>query len=129
MKRFNQRFNKSAYDIQPHAWSLIENYGYPGNVRELESIIAHAVILADGNSIEVKDLPDALRFGDGARLSLPNLGGESLPTLQEMEQQLIASTLNRLEGNQTEVAKSLGISRSTLWRKMKEYDLSKGDGK
>ena len=129
LKRSNQRFNKTAFDIDPHAWSLIENYGYPGNVRELESVIAHAVILADGDTIQVQDLPDTLRFGDGARLSLPDLGGESLPTLQEIERRLIETTLDRLDGNQTEVAKSLGISRSTLWRKMKDFDLSKtGEG-
>lgn len=126
LKRFNARFNKAVFDIEPAAWSLIESYAYPGNVRELESVIAHAIILADGTAIRVQDLPDTLRFGGGARLGLPDLSaGEAIPTIQDMERQLIESTLERLEGNQTEVAKALGISRSTLWRKMKEYGLSK----
>jgi two-component system, NtrC family, response regulator HydG len=125
LKRFNARFNKAVYDIEPQAWALIENYSYPGNIRELESVIAHAVILADGDTIRVGDLPDSLRFGHGARLSLPDLGAGGMPSLQDMEKQLIESTLERLDGNQTEAAKALGVSRSTLWRKMKEYGLSK----
>ena len=123
LKQFNRKYGKSVHDIDEQAWGLLRSYRYPGNVRELESTIAHGVILADGETIRVQDLPDQLRFGEGARLGLPHLDDEGLPSIEEMEKDLIARTLQRLEGNQTEAAKNLGISRSTLWRKIKEYEI------
>lgn len=125
LKQYNAKYGKSVHDIDEQAWGLLQNYAYPGNVRELESTIAHAVILADGDTVRVRDLPDQLRFGEGARPRLPHLDQSVIPTLQEMEKQLIERALERLNGNQTEVAKNLGISRSTLWRKMKEYNVAK----
>ena len=125
LKRFNLRYNKTIFDVEDHAWTLLQNYAYPGNIRELESIIAHAVIMADSSTIRVQDLPDQIRFGQGARLSLPGAAESRIETLQDMEKNMIERALERLNGNQTEVSKSLGISRSTLWQKMKEYDISR----
>ena len=125
LKQFNRRFGKSVQDIDDQAWALLQNYEYPGNVRELESAIAHAIILADDATIHAQDLPDCIRFGDGSRLRLPHLDERGIPTLEDMEKDLIQRALARLDGNQTEVAKQLGISRSTLWRKIKEYDIAK----
>ena len=123
LQRFNAKFAKSIQGIDEHAQVLLANYEYPGNIRELESIMAHAVILCDGDTIRVRDLPDPVRQGIGSRLALPNYASDYVPTLNEMEEQLIRSALEKLDGNQTEVAKRLGISRSTLWRKMREYDI------
>ncbi|HIF10807.1 MAG TPA: sigma-54-dependent Fis family transcriptional regulator, partial [Sneathiellales bacterium] len=63
LKRFNTKFDKRVYDIDQHAWNVLTHYEYPGNVRELESIIAHGVIMADGEVMTVNDLPDQMRFG------------------------------------------------------------------
>ena len=125
LQRFNTRFEKNVYDIDAAAWNMLAHYEFPGNIRELESIIAHGVIMADGDTITVTDLPDQLRFGKNARLGLPQYTDSELPTIESMERNLIERTLEELDGNQTEVAKSLGISRSTLWRKMKEYEITK----
>ncbi|HIJ65568.1 MAG TPA: sigma-54-dependent Fis family transcriptional regulator [Candidatus Hydrogenedentes bacterium] len=122
--RFNAKFGKSIRGLDDHAQALLQHYDYPGNVRELESIIAHAVILCDGDVIRAQDLPDQLRDLRGRRLALPDYASESLPSLNEMEKGLIEAALAKLDGNQTEVAKQLGISRSTLWRKMKQYAIS-----
>jgi transcriptional regulator with PAS, ATPase and Fis domain len=102
---------------------LLREYQYPGNVRELESIVSHAVIMADGHMIHAQDLPDNVRAQVPPRLALPNYADEDIPTISEMEARLIKSALEKLDGNQTEVAKRLGISRSTLWRKMKQYKI------
>lgn len=125
LKRYNRKFNRSLTNIDSQAWTLLQNYDYPGNVRELESIIAHAVILSDDDTIRVEDLPDQVRYGQGRRLALPHYAQDDIPTLQEMEKRLIQTALERLNGNQSEAAKRMGISRSTLWRKMKEYGISK----
>lgn len=124
LERFNAKYGKSVRDFDPHAMGLLRNYAYPGNVRELESIIAHAVIMSDGVTITAADLPDSVRFGPRPLLALPNYSNQAIPTLQQAEEQLIRSTLEKLEGNQSETAKRLGISRSTLWRKMHEYNIT-----
>ncbi|MCH7909732.1 MAG: sigma 54-interacting transcriptional regulator [Candidatus Hydrogenedentes bacterium] len=125
LRRYSARFHRNVHTIDEHAWSLLQHYRYPGNIRELESTVAHAVILADGDTIHVENLPDSIRFGDGASLALPHYDSGQIPTLVDMEKDLIRTALEKLNGNQTEVAKKLGVSRSTLWRKMKEYGLSR----
>ncbi len=128
LKRYNRKFGKNIVQIDDAAWTLLRAYPYPGNIRELESTLAHAVIVAEGTTIGMDDLPDAVRFGHGlgGRRGLPHLReDDSLPTLQDMEKDLIEKALEKLKGNQTEVAKTLGISRSTLWRKLKEYNIAK----
>ena len=129
LKRYNRKYSKTLMQIEDPAWALLQAYRYPGNVRELESTLAHAVIMGEGDIIRLQDLPDAVRFGQSGRLGLPHLReNSSLPTLHEMEKELIEKALAKLNGNQTEVAKTLGISRSTLWRKLKEYNIAKPEG-
>ncbi len=119
----NARFERHIRGIDEHAMALLGHYEFPGNVRELESIMAHAVILAEGDTITAKDLPDDVQFGRFPRLALPYDAEQGTRTLAEMEEEHIRATLGRLDGNQTLASKKLGISRSTLWRKMKEYGI------
>jgi DNA-binding NtrC family response regulator len=126
VSRANTQFKKNIVGLDEHAQALLRNYAYPGNVRELESIIAHAVIMADSNLIRAEDLPDNVRNGARPRLALPNLSAQSISSITDMEADLIRAALERLNGNQTEAAKRLGVSRSTLWRKMKEYGIPAG---
>ncbi len=129
LTRYNAKYGKQIQGLDEHAQVLLRNYDYPGNVRELESIIAHAVILCEGDIIRARDLPEHVQRGFGPRLAITHassggLDNGELPTLVEMEERLIRSALDRYEGNQTEAARHLGISRSTLWRKMKEYNIT-----
>jgi DNA-binding NtrC family response regulator len=124
VERYGTKFGKRIDEIEETAGGLLRNYPYPGNIRELESIIAHAVIMSEDGVVRVRDLPEHVQRGDGPRLALPNYAADNIPTIEEMEKDLIRTALDRLEGNQTETAKRLGISRSTLWRKMKEYGIS-----
>ncbi len=122
--RFNARFGKNIGGLDEAAQALLREYAYPGNVRELESIIAHAVIMSDNETITAGDLPDSVHQGIVPRLALPDYASDHAPTLGQLEEQAIRSTLARLQGNQTGAAKQLGISRSTLWRKMKEFNIT-----
>jgi len=124
MQRFSRKYGKHILGYDDHAAALMRNYDYPGNIRELESIVAHAVILCDGDRIHARDLPDQVRTGTAPRLALPNYTENGIPTLTEMEERLIREALVQFDGNQTEAAKHLGISRSTLWRKLKEYGIN-----
>lgn len=126
VNRANAEFNKNIVALDERAQALLRNYTYPGNVRELESIVAHAVIMAEGDVIRAEDLPETVRNGIAPRLALPNFSADSITSINDMEAQLIRTALDRLNGNQTEAAKRLGVSRSTLWRKMKEYGISSG---
>jgi DNA-binding NtrC family response regulator len=137
ISKFNRRFNRSIREIDRHAQFILVNYHYPGNVRELENIIEHAVIMADDDVIRASNLPDHLQIIKKPMLALPSGIEEAVAlaahevepsqpefiTLSEMEKRLITETLLKCDGNQTITAEKLGISRSTLWRKMKEYDL------
>jgi len=126
LTRANQAFGRSVTQIDEQAMSLLIAYPYPGNVRELESIMKHAVIMAEGGAVRVRDLPEPVQQTRPALLALPPTTGDGIPTIDEMEADLIRRALETLDGNQTEAALKLGISRSTLWRKMKQYGISAG---
>ena len=123
LQRSNAKLGKHVRGMDDHAASLLQQYEYPGNVRELENIIAHAVILADDDLIRAHDLPEQVQHGI-ARLALPCRVEDGILSLAKLEERHIRSTLEKLNGNQTLAAKKLGISRSTLWRKMREYNMA-----
>jgi transcriptional regulator of acetoin/glycerol metabolism len=97
-------------------------------VRELESIIAHAVIMADTHIVRAQDLPDVVRDGTAPRLAIAFDSRAALISLTDMEDRHIRMVLENVNGNQTQAAKILGISRSTLWRKMGEYGIQRDAG-
>jgi transcriptional regulator with PAS, ATPase and Fis domain len=126
--RFNQMFGKNVSSFSKTAESLLGVYDYPGNIRELENIIEHAVVMAEGDEITERDLPE---FMFRNRLLLPGPGPQSgfdlnnnrIATLAEVEREHIRYVLGQTNYNYTDAAKKLGISRSTLWRKVKEYGI------
>jgi transcriptional regulator with PAS, ATPase and Fis domain len=112
MEKFSELHKKHVKHVKPEAMRLLLKYDYPGNVRELENIIEHAVIMARNNYIEVRDLPDFLSYNNFDTL-LENLS----------EKELIIKTLKQVNGNKVEAAKILNMHRTTLWRKIKEYGI------
>lgn len=128
--RYNQLLDKDVNRINPAAEAILANYDYPGNVRELENIVEHAVVLSEGNEITERELPEFMLKGrlllnpPRNRGSAPESPAEII-TLQELEKQHIQNALQILDYNYTATAKKLGISRSTLWRKIKELDIEK----
>ena len=129
----NRRFGRSVVGFSPEALSFFGNYAFPGNVRELRNIVEHAVVMADRDTIRLEDLPAHAVAASSRNRLLPGVAGGVNPpipaqwsfrTMSEAEKGLIEDTLSRVsKRNQTEAAKHLGISRSTLWRKMKEYKI------
>jgi transcriptional regulator with PAS, ATPase and Fis domain len=123
--RFNALFDKRVTRISKSAEVLLAGYDYPGNVRELENIIEHAVVLSDGNEITERELPEVM-FRSRLLLSAPQQQSDQLlviTPLKDVEKRHIQHALTVLGRNYTEAAHKLGISRSTLWRKIKEYGL------
>jgi len=117
LNKFAKEFNKAVEYVSDEVISLFMAYDFPGNVRELEHIIERAVILADDKTIESRHLPE--RFGK-ADYPSADATKEIIP-LAEMEKQYILKVLETNQGNKSKTAELLGISRSALWRKLKQF--------
>jgi DNA-binding NtrC family response regulator len=120
IEKFSLSFNKDTRQISPQALDILLHYHYPGNVRELENIIQRAVALAEGESIQVRDLPADLR-----KLAFTTFEGEDLLSLETMEKQHITKVLDITGNNRKLSSEILGIPLTTLWRRMKKYGLGK----
>ena len=140
LERFAARRRRPGLSFSPEAIATLERYDYPGNVRELEHAIEHAVTLAEGDVIAPEDLPSALRTprmlptrGSAGLSESPihdagdqaHVNGRDGWSLAEVEREHIRRVLARHRGNATAAARQLGISRTTLWRKLREYGLSR----
>lgn len=158
---------KEIVDIEPAALYALTKYPYPGNIRELENILEHAIVLSENGMIRLEDLPEnvqqeakektmAIAHQPGAKSAdavvkdsteledtyviefskpAPAVGApitpspvaapadEDILSLEEMERRHILHALSVCKNNKTEVCKRLGISRATLWRKLKELKI------
>jgi two-component system response regulator HydG len=125
LREFADENNKRVNDFTVDALQALMNYRWPGNVRELRTAIEHAVVLAKGETIALRDLPVAVRSGglsSAEREHRPVLGADAL-TVKDAERQLIIRALKEANGNRTQAAKRVGMSRRTLHRKLHTYHL------
>ncbi len=108
--------------IDPHAWALLRKYPFPGNVRELEHAIHHAVIMSGGAVIEARHLPSEVRgrFVGDEHGTPPTLA----EAMAEFEQELLVQALDDTDWCRTRAAERLGISRKNLWEKLKKYGIA-----
>jgi transcriptional regulator with PAS, ATPase and Fis domain len=113
-----KRMKKEVRGVSAEVMTLLMKYHWPGNVRELEHALQRAVILAQGPTITVRELPPEVRLGTPDRS--PN---DSLD-LEEHERKAIGRALERFGGNRRRAAEALNISTVTLWRRMKRYGLA-----
>jgi DNA-binding NtrC family response regulator len=104
---------------------LLQRYSWPGNVRELVNVIERAVVLSKSEIILPSDLPDSLRIEPQGSLSLGGRAGSGSlkAALVNPERQLILEALETNSWNRQETAKTLGINRTTLYKKMKRFNI------
>ena len=107
--------------ITPEARQLLLKYDWPGNVRELENVIERAIVLAQYDAIPPEDLPSSLRSPQPDILRQAVSGKWSL---KKLEKEYISNVLSECSGNLSDAREKLGVARNTLWRKMKEYEIS-----
>ncbi len=137
LDKISRRQEREGLQFAPDAVAMIERYDYPGNVRELENAIEHAVALVEGSVIRAADLPASFRnprmlprheqsAGAPRRepAAEPAGGGErDRWSLADVERDHIQRVLALHHGNATSAARQLGISRTTLWRKLRRYGI------
>jgi DNA-binding NtrC family response regulator len=155
LERFGRRAQREGLRFTPDAMDLLERYDYPGNVRELENAVEHAVAVAESPLLRAADLPTAVRAPrllpthDGAAAESPRASrpaasrsraddremseepagaGRRELSLADVEREHIATVLEKHRSNVTSAAKQLGISRTTLWRKMRAYGIGRKRG-
>jgi transcriptional regulator with PAS, ATPase and Fis domain len=112
--------------VTPAAMKSLLQYEWPGNVRELENCVARAVTLGDRQIIDVADLPPAIRTESGDSSQRAPVESSSLSTtaLAEMERMTILKVFEQANGDKALAGRMLGISRATLYRKLKRYNIS-----
>lgn len=127
INRYNAHLRKQLRGIQSAALERLKGYAFPGNVRELSNAIERAVTFCQSDEVRIEDLPERLRRQPASSLVVGNedhvsdtrlLGGNELPTLEELEQRYIQYVLEQLDGNKRRTAERLGIGRRTLYRKL-----------
>jgi DNA-binding NtrC family response regulator len=138
LERFSREFNLPVASITPDARRLLEIYHWPGNVRELENTICSAMIMCDKGVITPQDLPPRIRGeseGESATGSSEGRRDQTQLTLadavktttENLEKRMIISRLAEMNFNRTATAESLGVSRKTLFNKMRQYDLGEDE--
>ncbi|WP_290744189.1 sigma-54 dependent transcriptional regulator [Fibrobacter sp. UBA4309] len=154
--KYKETHGKEILDLEPAAQYALTRYPYPGNIRELENIVEHAIVLSENGIIRLEDLPeDVQEEAREKQFAIPHMphdatapkaietestaapiapasivaakpaaaqaepASDEILSLEEMERRHILHALSVCKGNQTEICEKLGISRSTLWRKIK----------
>jgi two-component system response regulator HydG len=120
LRRFAAEQGKDIDEFSAEAMRLLMNYSWPGNVRELENCVEHAVVLAPGKRIEASDFPTMLRPSADAEVTDTSETG----TIEDNEAKLLKEVLDDCDWNKKKAARRLGISRKTLYRKLKKYQIS-----
>ncbi len=130
LRQLGSRLDFPEVALSAEALDILRRYSWPGNVRELENVLEMAAILCKGSAIEPRHLSPRLRNGPG----MPLRGEAAQPasnapaataSMRDVEAEALRRALHEFEGNIAMVARQLGLSRSTIYRKMRENGLSK----
>jgi DNA-binding NtrC family response regulator len=128
LERYAREYDKSVYDIAPDAMIALCSHDWPGNIRELENVIQRSLILANGEVIELADLPEEFReatIEPGSDLDSNFGDGESFEArLQDFKVRMAKDMVVQCHGNKTEAAKRLRVSRAYLHRLIRNDEVA-----
>ncbi len=115
------QFHKPLKKLSSSAKALFLDYPWPGNIRELKSVVESAAMVSDGQYITIADLPMNLQhYATGHR---EEIGTKAIKNIEEGEKNLIEDALRQTNGNKAKAAEALGISTRTLYRKIERFDI------
>ncbi len=123
--KLNQRTGKTITTVSPEVAHSFVDYCWPGNVRELENALEHAFVICHGSRIELDDLPAELRSGSQRRLECSRRATRAAP--KRLTKSTLLEVLDQTGWNRSETARRLGVDRTTVWRKMKQWKLTPAD--
>jgi len=112
IKHFADRFNRDAKRFDAKSMQQLCEYEWPGNIRELRNLVERHVALAEGEILTIEELPTIVK-GDSI--------DADIPLLEELEKRYILKLLEKYSGNREKTALALGINKSTLWRRLQQY--------
>jgi two-component system response regulator AtoC len=129
LAHFNQEFRKAVSGPTQKALEILDQYHWPGNIRELRNIVERAILLGQGGVLDVGDLPSEIRErGAPGESGLPP-GAFQLPpggiVLEELEKDLVVQALKRSGGNQTKAARQLGLNRDQIRYRIEKFGLKR----
>jgi DNA-binding NtrC family response regulator len=127
LAEFNSQTGKHVSGFDDHALHALQRYNWPGNVRELVNVVERSIVLAKSDVVTLQDLPEHIRREDPEQHYAYNrlLGNSGLKSaLADPERQIIIDALEQNGWNRQDTARVLGINRTTLYKKMKKYDIS-----
>ena len=115
---------KRVTGVDTRAMEALSNHGWPGNVRELENVIHRTLLVSAGLELTLDDLPPNIVAPEGRATAPPAATSNGTPkNLEELEREAIVRAMENNKGNLSDVARQLGIGRSTLYRKLEQYGL------
>ena len=124
LKRFCATRDVQAEKLSEGAMAVLLNHDYPGNIRELENIIEHALIVCQDKIIERKHLPVSFQKPTGYQVTNQETALNLDQEVESSEKNIIRTMLQKYHWNRAKTARALSINRTTLWRKMKKYNIS-----
>jgi DNA-binding NtrC family response regulator len=122
IRKCNQKMKKKIGSISPQVRSVLMQYDWPGNIRELENTIERAIVLSHGNTIEIENLM-YLGLSLGSAPAPASARPFPARTLEQVEKEYIKNVMEAMGGHRSRAAKALGVDRKTLWAKLKKYNL------
>jgi len=123
LRRLSAAGGSRLPEVSEKVMELLLNYRYPGNVRELENILEHALIICQEDTIQPRHLPEYLQIRRTTRKSPARKSLRTLQVSDVEERDKIISLLKQHNGHRSDTAKALGMDRTTLWRKIKKYEI------
>ena len=123
LRRLSAASGSRLPEVSEKVMEILLNYTYPGNVRELENILEHALIICQEDMIQLTHLPEYLQARPVARKSISLDSAEPVIPSENQEHAELIAALQQFSWHRQKTARALGVDRTTLWRKMKKYGL------
>jgi len=124
LNHYSKKFSKKIEGVSQEAQKIFLRYEWPGNVRELENVLERASILSKKEFIDIKDLPKYLQEHLPSKSKIPFINKKNLSTLNDLEKEYIIYLLKTTGNNLRKTAQILDISRTTLYNKIRKYNIS-----